>query len=83
MKNEDLIKMVIENSKTLSRLEEKQDNLNSNFDMFRTDIMKEFSDIKENYVTKKEFMPVKSISYGIVGTVLTIVLTALVYTLIL
>ena len=42
------------------------------------DIKKEM----DNYVTKQEFKPIQKIAYGLVGTVLTAITLALVYTVI-
>lgn len=42
------------------------------------DLLKEMrQEISENYVTKNEFIPVKIIVYGLVGTILTTVLGVL------
>lgn len=42
------------------------------------DAIKEFrEEVRETYVTKDEFIPVKFISFGLVGLILTAVLTAI------
>lgn len=38
-------------------------------------IKKDVKDIKDNYVTQKEFQPIKKITYGSVGAILITILT--------
>ena len=83
MNPEDVEKMVIKNSETLSRVEQKQDdmvkgqeNMVSVFREFKHEIKSEFKDMKDNYVTKKEFNPVQKLVYGVVVLILTTVVSA-------
>lgn len=75
MKQGDIEKMVIENSKTLGRVEQKQDDMIRGFDKFEKRMMIEFKDFKNNYVTKAQFnitmKPIQKIVYGLVGIILT------------
>ena len=75
MKQGDIEKMVIENSKTLGRVEQKQDDMIRRFDKFEKRMMIEFKDFKNNYVTKAQFnitmKPIQKIVYGLVGIILT------------
>jgi hypothetical protein len=42
------------------------------------DAIKEFrEEVRETYVTKDEFVPVKMIAFGLVGTIVTLVLGAI------
>ena len=83
MKPEDVEKMVIKNSETLSRVEQKQDDMVKGQDAmvnvfrdFKHEMKSEFKDIKDNYVTKKEFSPIQKVVYGMVVMILTTVLGA-------
>jgi len=52
-------------------------NLTKSFDDFKREIRKEIQSLKNSYVTKAEFQPVKNIAYGLVGTILLSVAGAL------
>ena len=74
MKQEDIVTMVIENSLTLARLEEGQSNHNEKLDVVMSDLKEFRDDIKSNYVTNKEFKPIRN---GFVGFVSAVMLTIL------
>ena len=47
---------------------------------------KDFGDFKDhledNFVTRKEFTPIQKIVYGLMGTIATVILSALIYNII-
>ena len=53
-------------------------NLVRGFEEFKREIRNEIKSLKNTYVTKAEFQPVRNIAYGFVGTVLLAVVGAVI-----
>ena len=70
MNTKELTKMVIENKETLARIDSRTQNMAT----LLSDLK---GDLKNNYVSKKEFDPIQRIVYGMVGIILAGALTAI------
>lgn len=72
----------MEDQLTNNELKILMDNLTNRFDKFENKFDKFCDKMEKNYVTKTEFKPVQKIVYGLIGTVLTAVLLAIIYVVI-
>jgi len=66
MKNEELEKLTLDNAKILAKLDERTET-----------IIKELKSIKDNYVQRNEFQPVRNVVYGMVSAILVTILGVL------
>lgn len=75
----------MENTIKITKLQEQMKQVVEKIDSLDEKMDKGFSDIKAElscFVRKEEFAPVKSIAYGLVGAILTGVITAVLYLII-
>ena len=61
----------------ITRLDERSESMQHQISGIRADIATDMQELKDDFVTKAEFVPVRSIVYGLVGAILLIVIGAL------